>query len=100
MKLLFICNQNKHRSRTAEEVFRPKFETKSAGLFNLNPVKESDIEWADKIAVMEEFQRGEIARRFPKLYLKKQIINLDVSDEYSYNQPELVALLKSKENLL
>jgi predicted protein tyrosine phosphatase len=96
MRVLFICNQNQHRSRTAEELFKDRFETKSAGLFNDNPVTDSEIEWADKIAVMEDFQRSEIAKRFPKQYIQKQIISLDIPDTYSYNQPELVEILNSK----
>jgi len=94
MKVLFVCNQNIHRSRTAEELFSHSFETKSAGLFNERPVTEKKIKWADIIVVMEDFQRGEIAKRFPREYLKKRIISLDIPDIYHYNQPELVKILK------
>lgn len=96
MKVLFICNQNKHRSRTAEDLFRGKFETKSAGLFNESPVTAKQIEWADLIAVMEDFQRTELAKRFPSEYLKKKIISLNIPDVYCYNQKELVEILNSK----
>ncbi len=96
MKVLFICNQNKHRSRTAEEIFKDRFETKSAGLFNENHVTEKQIAWADVIFVMEDFQISEIAKRFPKLYMQKRILSLNVPDVYSFNQPELVESLKSK----
>ncbi len=99
MKLLFICNQNKNRSKTAEEIFKDKFETKSAGLYNISPVTENQISWADKIVVMEDFQRSEIAKRFPKQYIKKQIISLEIPDIYNYNNPELIKMLKSKSNL-
>lgn len=96
MNVLFICNQNKHRSKTAEGVFRKKFNTKSAGLFNEAPVTEDQLAWADVVAVMEDFQLSELARRFPKMYLKKRIISLEIPDVYSYNQLELIAALKSK----
>jgi len=96
MKVLFICNQNQHRSKTAEELFKDKFKTKSAGLFNENPVKASELEWADKIIVMEDIQRSEIAKRFPKQYMQKQILCLDIPDVYHYNQPELIKILKSE----
>ena len=96
MKILFICNQNQNRSKTAEEIFKGKFETKSAGLYNANPVNEKQILWADLIIVMEDEQRAEIAKRFPNIYMKKQIISLGIPDVYYYNQPELVAILKSK----
>lgn len=100
MKVLFICNQNQNRSKTAEEVFKNKFETKSAGLFNEKPVTVRQISWADVIVVMEDFQREEIAKRFPKQYMQKRILSLNVPDVYYYNQPELVNLLKSKVNEL
>ncbi|MBN1386564.1 phosphotyrosine protein phosphatase [Candidatus Woesearchaeota archaeon] len=96
MKVLFICNQNENRSKTAEEVLRKKYSTKSAGLFNNNPVSKEELEWADMIAVMEDHQREEIGKRFPKIYLKKKIISLDIPDIYHHNQPELIKILKEK----
>jgi len=96
MKILFVCNQNKNRSKTAEEMFKDRFETKSAGLFNDNPINEKDMTWADVIIVMEDFQRKEIAERFPKSYLQKRILSLNVPDIYSYNQHELFKILDQK----
>lgn len=94
MKLLFICNQNENRSKTAEELFKDKFSTKSAGLYNEKPVTEKQIAWADTIIVMEDAQRSEIAQRFPKLYAQKRILSLNIPDIYSYNQPKLREILK------
>ena len=96
IKVLFICNQNTHRSKTAEEIFRGKFETKSAGLYNEKPLTEKQLSWADLVIVMEDRQRSEIAKRFPEIYLQKRIISLNVPDIYSYNQPELIDLLCHK----
>ena len=96
MKVLFICNQNQNRSKTAEDLFKGKFQTKSAGLYNENPVSEKQLSWADLVIVMEDGQRAELAKRFPKLYLQKKILSFDIPDVYYYNQPELVNLLKSK----
>lgn len=96
MNLLFICNQNKNRSKTAEEIFRGKYATKSAGLYVPKPVSAQEISWADTVMVMEEGQRSEIGKRFPKLYLQKRILSLDIPDVYSYNDPQLVKLLKLK----
>ncbi len=95
-RLLFICNQNQNRSKTAEDIFRKKFETKSAGLFNEKPVSEKELNWADIILVMEDFQREEIAKRFPKLYMEKRILSLNIPDIYYFNQPELVNELRNK----
>ena len=71
MNLLFLCNQNKNRSKTAELIFKQKFKTKSAGLYNEKPVTEKELAWADIIFVMEDVQRKEIGKRFPRFYLKK-----------------------------
>ena len=96
MKVLFICNQNENRSKTAEELFKDRYNTKSAGLFNKKPVNEKQIEWADLIVVMEDKQRSELAKRFPTLYMQKRILSLDVDDIYSYNDPELINVLGEK----
>ena len=100
MRVLFICNQNENRSKTAEEIFKNRFETKSAGLYNEKPVTEKQISWADIIVVMEDFQRTEISKRFPKQYIQKRILSLGIPDVYHYNQPELINVLKSKINEL
>ena len=96
MKVLFICNQNENRSKTAEELFKGRFETKSAGLYNERPVSEKQLSWADIVVVMEDEQRTEISKRFPKLYMQKKILSLDIPDSYYRNQPELIKTLKSK----
>jgi predicted protein tyrosine phosphatase len=100
MRLLFICNQNRHRSKTAEVLFKDRFETRSAGLYNEHPVTEKDIVWADKIIVMEDFQRDELSKRFPETCLRKQLISLSIPDQFSYGQPELKALLEKRMDLL
>ena len=96
MKVLFICNQNQNRSKTAAELFKGRFKTKSAGLYNEIPVTDTQLQWADAVIVMEEEQRYEIAKRFPKHYMQKRILSLDIPDVYHYNQPELIELLKRK----
>lgn len=95
-KVLFICNQNKNRSRTAEDIFKNKFETRSAGLFNKRPVTKKELSWADAILVMEEEQRDELALRFPEIYNKKRILNLDIPDIYTYGNKDLITSLRSK----
>ena len=79
-KILFICNANLNRSPTAEKIFKDRFETKSAGLYNESPLKEQQLKWADVVVVMEEDQRSEIAKRFPKQYMQKKILSLDIPD--------------------
>jgi predicted protein tyrosine phosphatase len=96
MKVLFVCNQNQNRSKTAEELFKQEFETKSAGLYNEKPITKKQISWADTVVVMEDEQRIELVKRFPELCLKKRILSLGISDAYHYNQPELIYELKQK----
>ncbi len=96
MIVLFVCNQNKNRSKTAEELFKDRCKAKSAGLYNKYPVNKKNISWADTIVVMEDSQRSEIAKRFPKQYMQKRILSLGIPDIYKYNQDKLVNILKSK----
>jgi len=100
MKVLFICNQNQNRSKTAEELFKDRFETKSAGLYNPKPVTKNELLWAETLVVMENEQRSEIAKRFPDIYMQKRIISLNIPDIYHYNQPELIKILKYRVNKL
>lgn len=97
MKVLFICNLGANRSRTAAFLFKDRFETRYKGLYS-NLMKEEDMEWADTVVVMEDFQRGEIGKRFPEQYMKKKIISFDIPDVYSYMQEELVKILEDKAN--
>ncbi len=96
MKVLFVCNQGMHRSRTAAEVFRGRLETKFAGLFSENPITEQQMQWADTIVVMEDFQRDELRARFPKEFMQKRVLTLGIPDAYSYGQSELVKLIDEK----
>ena len=96
MNVLFVCNQNQNRSKTAEELFKGKFKTKSAGLYNVKPINSKQLSWADTVIVMEDEQRLEISKRFPKQYMQKRILSLDIPDVYNYNNTDLIKVLKSK----
>ncbi len=95
MNVLFICNQNRNRSKTAEEMFRSSFNTKSAGLYNQKPVTQKQVAWADVIFVMEDEQRSELAKRFPEMYMQKRILSLDIPDVYNHGDSHLTNLLHS-----
>jgi predicted protein tyrosine phosphatase len=98
MRLLFICNVNINRSKTAEELFKEKYETQSAGLHELaiNPVTGELLQWADIVFVMEDWMRADIGKRFPKQYLQKRILVLDIPDIFTYRQTELITLLRKR----
>lgn len=96
MNVLFICNQNKNRSKLAERLFQDKFNTKSAGLYNQKPLNQKQLSWADVVVVMEEEQRGEVEKRFPQLSVQKRILSFDIPDVYNYDNIELKKHLESK----
>lgn len=97
---LFICSANKLRSPTAEQVFVswPDVETDSAGLLETADVivSSEQIEWADIIFVMEKRHRAKLTKKFRRSINGKRIICLEIPDNFSYMQPELVALLEKK----
>jgi len=97
-KLLFICTLNLQRSPTAEKIFKDKYDTKSAGVADTAkvPLSSDLLEWADVVFVMEEGHRKFISEKFPNLYMKKKIINLDINDRYYFMDEELVKNLKDK----
>jgi predicted protein tyrosine phosphatase len=94
--MYFRFNLNLNRIKTAEEMFRGIYNTMSAGLYNTVPVNEAQLVWADAIVVMEDAQRKELSERFPAIHLKKRILTMDIPDIYTYNQPELIALIRKR----
>jgi len=98
MNALFVCNQNENRSKTAENIFKDRFQTRSAGLYNEKSLSADDLIWADTVFVMEDEHRKEISERFPSLYLQKRILCLDIPDTFHFNQPELIDTLKKAVN--
>ncbi len=97
MRVLFVCNQGRHRSRTAAELFHGRFQTRYAGVYSEErPVTAALLSWADVVVVMEDHQRQEISEQFPKEYGQKRILSLDIPDVYGYQQPELVDRLKER----
>ncbi len=99
-RLLFICSQNRLRSPTAEELFAdwPGVECASAGTNNDadNPISPELIEWADLIFVMEKMHRYKLTKKFRAHLSNKRIICLDIADDYSFMDPELVKLLQAR----
>jgi len=99
VQLLFICSRNKWRSRTAEEFYRdfPGYVAKSAGTEPgaRQRVTEGLLGWADLIFVMEAKHRDYLRDRFPDAIAGKRVICLRVPDEYAYNDPGLIDLLKA-----
>ena len=99
-RILFICSENRLRSPTAEAVFNEYdgIEAIGAGTNSdaVTPLSGDLIEWADVIMVMEDAHRNKVAKKYRELLKNKRLVVLDVADNYTYMQAELVQLLKQK----
>jgi predicted protein tyrosine phosphatase len=97
-KLLFVCTENRFRSATAEKLFSTYsgLEVIGAGTNRDSPTQVSGdlIEWADVIFAMEKTHRSRMQRKHKDLLRDKNVIVLDIPDDYDYMQPELIKLLK------
>lgn len=98
MNILFVCSKNKWRSRTAETIFKDiqKINVKSAGTDQGARIRlnEKHLEWADLIFVMEYKHKQIIKQQFRDFVNHKNIIVLEIPDEYQYMDPELIELLQ------
>lgn len=99
-RILFICSRNRLRSPTAEQVFAayPDVEANSAGLA---PDAEEllipeHLEGVDIIFVMEKTHRAKLNRQFKKYLGRARVVCLDIPDDYTFMQPELIALLEAR----
>jgi len=95
--LLFICSKNQWRSPTAELLFKghPVHYARSAGTGDKARVKVNQklLDWADIILVMEYKHRDIIRQRF--LVRKGKMAVLDIEDNYEFNDPKLIAILRA-----
>jgi predicted protein tyrosine phosphatase len=98
--VLFLCNQNRLRSPTAEQVFSgwPGVEVASAGLDASapTPVSPELLAWADTIFVMEKSDRIRLSREYRPHLKKQRVICLDIPDGYAFMDPALVQLLRKR----
>jgi len=95
--LLFICSRNQWRSPTAEKVYSQKgFSTRSAGTSNnaKRTVSVKDIQWATHIFVMEKKHKQRLVAKFTRLIEYKNIVVLDIPDEYQFMDEELISILE------
>lgn len=100
IRTLFICHYNRKRSATAERVFGkdPALDVLSAGTSEeaLVQVNQRMLEWADVVFVMDDEQCRELARMFPGHPAVGRVICLNISDNYHFLDPELVAMLEER----
>ena len=100
IRTLFICYYNRKRSATAERVFGrdPALDVRSAGTSDeaMVQVNERMLDWADVVFIMEDEQRRELNRLFPKHPALNRLICLEIPDKYEFLDPELVNLLQER----
>ncbi|HZY36607.1 MAG TPA: protein tyrosine phosphatase [Mucilaginibacter sp.] len=98
--LLFICSKNQWRSPTAEMLFKnhPVHEARSAGTSEKarTRVNEKLLLWADVIFAMERRHRQLLNERFPSALVNKQLVILEIEDDYPFGDAELIEILKEK----
>ena len=99
LKVLFVCTYNMMRSVTAENIFRddPMLDVKSAGIHPEAAVRVDIrlLDWADLVFVMEDMHKTFIEKIRGSLSLP-DIINLNISDDYSYMDEKLMAVLRKR----
>jgi predicted protein tyrosine phosphatase len=104
MRLLFICSQNKWRSLTAERLFdgHAHYQARSAGTEAGTEagarvrVTAGHLGWADTIFVMERRHADRLREKFAEDLRGKTLIVLRIPDDYPFQAPALVALLRAK----
>ncbi|OQP59414.1 protein tyrosine phosphatase [Niastella vici] len=98
MNILFVCSRNNWRSPTAESIYkgRQDHQFKSAGTEPSAKIRVSakDILWADLIFAMEKKHKQRLLDKFPAETEQKEIIILDIEDEYTYMDKELIEMIK------
>lgn len=99
-QLLFICSQNRWRSLTAEHLFagHPTLLARSAGTEPGARVRVAagHLGWADIIFVMEKKHAERLRAKFGAELRGKQLLNLRIPDDYRFQDPALVALLRER----
>ena len=99
MNILFICSRNRWRSPTAEAIFKNSQEhlVKSAGTEPSARIKLTAklIAWADLIFAMEKRHKQRIIENFPIETKGKDIVVLNIPDEYQFMDEELVESIRA-----
>lgn len=100
-KVLCVCSAGLLRSPTAAKVLGSEpfnFNTRAAGAeesFALIPVDRALLHWADEIVCMTKDHAMIVSQKFPDVG-PKEIIVLDIEDDFEYMDPTLVKLIKER----
>lgn len=100
LRALFVCSKNQWRSPTAEMLWRksPDVDVRSRGLSSKarRTLRPEDLEWADLVFVMTHEQRDRLVHKHRSSIRARDIVVLEIPDEYQYMDPELVDLLVAR----
>lgn len=100
MNILFICSRNKWRSLTAETIYQnhPHHQVRSAGTSATARIKVNAklIIWADLIFAMEKRHKQILTENFKEEITHKELIVLDIPDDYQYMDEELILEIETK----
>lgn len=106
-RILTVCSANMLRSPTAAEVLSQSpyhFNTRSAGTegYALIKVTPELICWADLVVCMEKRHQKIVEQiwiNYDKdALMEREIISLDIADDYEFRDPDLINLIKRKFN--
>lgn len=98
-RVMTVCLANRARSPTAEWLLHRNYKVKSCGTAEFDatkPCDQYDMRWANKILVMEPYQKANLEARFPKETAGKVEV-LDVPEVGKYGcQPSLLTEIQQR----
>ena len=100
-RVLTVCSASALRSPTSAVVLNQEYgyNTKAAGVsleYAIVPVTGRLLTWCDEAVVMENWQAHEIIGMLEIMHIDRPVVCLNIDDNYSYMQPELVELIKER----
>ena len=94
-----VCSQNKRRSLTAEKLFDGVngHSVRSAGTEKNSRAKVTPgmIGWSDLIVCFEKKHLRRLKEKYNEELSGKEVITLNIPDDFEYMDEELVSILKS-----
>jgi predicted protein tyrosine phosphatase len=96
-RVLCVCSAGLLRSPTAAWVLGQEpfnYNTRACGIepdYALIPIDEVLVSWAQEIVTMNWDMTNRIFEEYPKF--TKEIVSLDILDNYPYRDPELIRLI-------
>ena len=93
MNVLFVCTAGMYRSKTAAWLFSRVANIRYGSIYD---VTIDDIEWADRVYVMEKWHKGILTYFFDS---ESKIFVLGIPDNYVFGDPELIAILLRRVSL-